>query len=58
MATEATTTDAGSEDGFEGAGDSDLCGACAVSWTDRLVAAASDYEAIDSESLAGLGREG
>ena len=33
----------------------DASGGDAMSWANRLVAAASDYEAIDAESLAGLG---
>lgn len=46
--------------GEQGAGDActgiDAGGGMdAMSWTDRLVAAASDYEAIDAEALAGLG---
>lgn len=39
--------------GFDAHGDAD-----ARSWTDRLVEAASDYESIDPEAIAGLGCDG
>lgn len=54
VSTMTADAQAGADDaGLEAGG-----GADASSWTDRLVQAASDYECIDPEALAGLGCDG
>lgn len=52
------TITTGAQAGADDAGPEACGGADTSSWTDRLVQAASDYEAIDPEALAGLGCDG